>query len=95
MSANGAITDTVGGEWQFAGMTEIERTALTLAATPYRYPGRREADVMEQLGWTATRFWAVVGGLLEREDCEREMAREVRRLRRLRDARAAARRGAA
>ena len=68
-------------------MTDQERTALRLAAAHYRHPAVREGHAMEQLGLTPTRYWALVGRLLERPDVEAEMPTEVRRLRRLRDAR--------
>lgn len=68
-------------------MTDDERTALQLAAATYRYPARREADALDQLDLTPTRYWALVGRLLERPDVEVAMPTEVRRLRRLRDAR--------
>lgn len=72
-------------------MTVRERMALTLAATPYRYPAMRERRALEDLGMSPTRFAQVVGALLDRADAEAEMPREVRRLRRLREARARAR----
>lgn len=68
-------------------MTEHERTAIELAAAHYRYPGAREHDAYEQLGLTSTRYWALVGRLLDRPDALAEMPVEVRRLRRLRDQR--------
>lgn len=76
-------------------LTDDERHALTLAATPYHYPAVREARALEQLGLSPTRFWLLVDGLLDRGDALAEMPREVGRLRRLREARAAARRRSA
>lgn len=72
-------------------MTDHDRLALMLAARPYRHPARREADALDRLSLTPTRFWALVGRLLDDPDAEREMPAEVRRLRRLRDARRMAR----
>lgn len=68
-------------------VTDHERTAIRLAAAYYRYPAQREAHAMEQLDLAPTRYWALVGRLLDRADVEAEMPVEVRRLRRLRDAR--------
>lgn len=65
---------------------------LDLAAAPYRYPARREADALELVGLTPTRFWAAVGRALDDPEAERVMPVEVRRLRRLRDGRRAVRR---
>lgn len=72
-------------------VTDADRIALTLAAAPYRYPARREADALEQLGLSPTRFWARVHRLLDDPAAEAEMPAEVRRLRRIRDARRNAR----
>ena len=73
-------------------LTDRERHALTLAATPYRYPAVRDAQALEQLGLSPTGFWLLVDGLLDRPDALKAMPSAVRRLRRLREARAAARR---
>lgn len=73
-------------------MTIRERMALELAARRYRYPARREADALELVGLTPTRFWATVDRVLDDPDAESAMPADVRRLRRLRDRRAEARR---
>lgn len=73
-------------------LTVREHTILRLAATPYRYPTRREADVHEQLGMSPTVFWAAVHRLLDRPDALAAYPLEVTRLRRLRDRRRMARR---
>lgn len=72
-------------------MTEDERTAIRLAATPYRYPGARDTDVHDLLGLTPTIFWRRVHALLERPDVLAAYPLEVRRLQRLRDRRRQAR----
>ena len=72
-------------------MTDDERTAIRLAAAQYRYPAVRETHAMEQLGLTPTRYWALVGRLIDRGDVLAEMPVEVGRLRRLREARRAGR----
>ena len=74
-------------------MNVREHMALTLATTPYRHPGRRDHDVLDQLGWTPARHAQVVMALLDRADVEAARPVEVHRLRRLRDRRGAARRG--
>lgn len=73
-------------------MSEKERTAIRLAAAHYRWPAVRETHALEQLEMTPTRFWQYVGALSERPDVIAEMPMECGRLRRLREARQAARR---
>lgn len=73
-------------------MTIRDRMALTIAATPYPSARRREAVALWHVGLTPPSFHALVLRLLEDPVAEREMPAEVRRLRRLRDRRAAARR---
>lgn len=64
-----------------------DHMVITIAATPYRYQGAREADALELTGYSAWRFWQRVNWLLEQADAERERPVEVRRLRRLRELR--------
>jgi hypothetical protein len=64
---------------------------LRLAATPYRYPAKREADAIELVGLTPTTFWARVHRLIERPDVVAAYPVEVGRLRRVRERRASAR----
>lgn len=73
-------------------LTIRERMALELAATPYRYPAVREARALDELGLTAPSYWLLVDRLLDRPDALEEMPAAVARLRRVRDARAKARR---
>ena len=49
-------------------LTDRERRALTLAATPFRHPAVRDTRALEELGLSPTRFWALVDGLLDRGD---------------------------
>lgn len=73
-------------------LSDRERLALELAATPYRYPAIRESRVRDELGLTPTAYWLLVDGLLDRADALEEMPAAVARLRRVREARAQARR---
>ena len=84
---------TVGGRCKPEAMTDDERTAIRLAATPYRWPAVRETHALEQLRLTPSKFWALVHRLIDRPDVVAEMPMECARLRRLRDARAAVRNG--
>lgn len=65
--------------------------ALRLAAAQYRYPGARDTDAHELLGWSPVRFWQVVDALLDDPAAMAAMPVEVNRLRRLREARRRAR----
>jgi hypothetical protein len=68
-------------------VTVREHMALRLAATSYRSPGRRLDDALELVSLTPTAFWAMVGRALNDPEAERLYPTDVRRLRRLRDAR--------
>lgn len=71
-------------------LTVREHTALHLADRLSRR-GRGRVQVLAEIGWSETRLWQVVHVLLERPDVQAAEPALVRRLRRLRDARAAAR----
>lgn len=73
-------------------LTVREHMALELAGRHYRYAGAKTSDARELLGYSETRFAQVVTALLERPDAEAAHPQLVRRLRRLRDVRRAARR---
>lgn len=64
---------------------------LQIAGATYRYPAQREEDYARHVGHTPARAWQIVGALLDRADAEAEMPAVVRRLRRIRERRAAAR----
>ena len=68
-------------------LTVRDHTTLRLAAATYRFPGARDTDVLEQLGWTPTIFWAHVNALIDRPAALAEYPLECRRLQRLRDGR--------
>lgn len=73
-------------------LTVREHQALTIAGRRYAHPGRRVTDMLEQAGYTEPTFWLVVDQLLDRPDALAERPEVVLRLRRLRQARARARR---
>lgn len=73
-------------------LTIRERMALELAATPYRHPAVRENRALDELGLNPTAYWLLVDQLLDRPDALEAMPSAVLRLRRVREARAAARR---
>ena len=70
-----------------AGLTVRDHMTLRLAAAPYRYPARREADALDLLGLRPTPFWAAVDRLLDHPAALAAYPADVHRLRRLRDAR--------
>lgn len=76
-----------------AVLTTQQHQVLDLAAARYAFPGRRVADIHATLGWTETRFWQAVNALLDDPAALAERPGDVRRLRRLREARRTARRG--
>ena len=72
-------------------LSDHERVALELAATPYRYPAIRETRALDELGLTPTSYWALVDTLLDRPDALEAMPAAVARLRRMRQKRRSAR----
>lgn len=73
-------------------MTDDEHTAIRLATAHYRYRGAHDTDVRTELDMSPTRFAQVVNALIDRADVIAEYPLETARLRRLREARASARR---
>lgn len=86
-----APVDEATGEPAASGLSERDHMVIWLATTPYRYEGRREADALDRLGLTPTRFWAAVNRLTDSPVAEREYPAQIRRLRRVRAARQAVR----
>lgn len=74
-----------------AGVTETEQTILELERQRWKYAGAKDAAIMDELGWTRTRYDQVLLAMLDRPDVEAAAPTLVRRLRRLRDDRRAAR----
>lgn len=72
-------------------MTETQALTLHLASAIYRYEAVRDQHVRERLGWSSVRFWREVRALLADPAVEAERPQEVRRLRRVMDARVAVR----
>lgn len=72
-------------------LTDTERAVLDFAGRIYKYPGAREADVRAEFGWSAVRHAQVELALIDRAEAWEYAPGVVKRLRRLRDQRAAAR----
>ena len=95
MSDNG-LSALAGTLWVVSdnpALTVRQHMALQLAGRRFKYEAARESAARQDLGWSAARFWQVVNVLLERPAAEAAYPQLVRRQRRLREARAAARRG--
>ena len=67
-------------------MTDDEKRMLELAGARWRYAGSLEQVVRDELGISLTRFWQLVGRMLDREDVMAYDPVTVNRLRRIRGA---------
>lgn len=74
-----------------ADLTDLERQVLDVAGRWYRVPGAREAAIFDELGLTGVRFAQLLNGLLDRPEAWAYAPATVKRERRLRDQRRAAR----
>jgi len=72
-------------------LTPTESAILDIERARWKYPGAKDATVMERLGWSRTRYDQVLLAMLDRPDVEAADPLLVRRLRRLRDRRRVAR----
>jgi hypothetical protein len=72
-------------------LTPTELAILDLERVRWKFPGAKDAMIMERLGWSRTRYEQVLLAMLGRPDVEAADPLLVRRLRRLREARRAAR----
>lgn len=54
----------------------------------WKYPGAKESAILDRFGMTATRYYQVLNALIDRPEALAADPMLVRRLRRLRDARA-------
>lgn len=65
-------------------MTDVEKRMLELAGARWNYAGSLEQTVRDELGISLTRFWQLVGRMLDREDVMAYDPVTVNRLRRIR-----------
>jgi hypothetical protein len=72
-------------------LTGAERALLDFAARWYRYPGAQEQAMRDELGLSATTYWRRVNALIDRPEALAYAPTTVKRLRRLRAERLAAR----
>lgn len=79
-------------------MTELsgdEQAMLAFERSWWKYAGAKESAIREQFGISATAYYQRLGRLMERPEAYMHDPVLVKRLRRLRETRAAARRGRA
>lgn len=74
-------------------LTVKEKMTLEFERTWWKYAGAKEAAIRELFDESTTRYYQRLSVLLERPDALAHDPMTVRRLRRLREARAQARRG--
>lgn len=72
-------------------MTDAERQMREFAGHRWQYAGNQETAVRAEFGVSLTRYWQVVNRVLDDPDALRFDPQLVRRLRRIRSARATAR----
>ncbi|WP_329566567.1 DUF3263 domain-containing protein [Kitasatospora sp. NBC_01266] len=72
-------------------LTERELAVLALEGAGWRTQGAKEQAVRERLGISATRYYQLLNGLLERPEALAHSPVLINRLRRIRDARRAER----
>lgn len=72
-------------------LTDTDRAILDLERSWWRYPGAKDSAIHERLGVTPTRYYQLLGALLDKPEALAADPLTVRRLIRLRDARRAQR----
>jgi hypothetical protein len=73
-------------------LTDLERQVLAMERRRWRFQGAKETAVRDELGLSLTRYLQVLHGLLDKPAAYVADPVLVKRLRRLRETRAAARR---
>lgn len=72
-------------------LSELDRQILDFERQRWKYAGAKDAAVREQFGMSPTRYYQVLGALIDRPEALAYDAQLVGRLARLRDARRGAR----
>ncbi|GAA2140304.1 hypothetical protein GCM10009760_23380 [Kitasatospora kazusensis] len=68
-----------------AELTERDRAVLALEARQWRTAGAKERAVREELNLSATRYYQLLNGLLDRQEALAHAPVLINRLRRLRE----------
>ena len=84
----GVVDENPGGR---APLTDDERRLLDFERQRWKYPAAKEAAVWDTFGWSMTRYHQVLHMLLDRPTAAEYAPVLVARLRRVREARRAAR----
>jgi hypothetical protein len=74
-------------------LTDLERDVLTFERQWWKYAGAKETAIRDRFGLSATRYYQLLNGLLDRPEALQHDPQLVLRLRRLREQRAARRAG--
>ncbi|GAA2252404.1 DUF3263 domain-containing protein [Kitasatospora cystarginea] len=74
-----------------SGLSERELAVLALEARQWRTAGAKERAIREELGLSATRYYQLLNGLLDREEALAHDPVLINRLRRIREAKRAER----
>ncbi|MFI0424869.1 DUF3263 domain-containing protein [Spongiactinospora gelatinilytica] len=69
------------------GLTERDREILAFERQWWRYAGAKEQAIREAFGFSATRYYQLLGELVERQEALAHDPMLIKRLRRLRAAR--------
>ena len=85
------LADEVDDEAIAPGLTKVERAMLGLEQAWWKYPGAKEAAVLERFGWSMTRYYQVLTTLIDKPAALESAPVTVNRLRRLREDRRRAR----
>lgn len=72
-------------------LDDTQKAVLDFAGRTYRYPGARETDIRDTFDCSPIRYEQILNALIDTEDALAYAPQTVKRLRRLREARAAAR----
>lgn len=75
-----------------SGLTDLELAILAFEHRRWRYVGAKEQAMLDELGLSATRYAQLLNALIDRPEACLADPVLVKRLRRLRDTRRAARR---
>lgn len=89
---NGATENSTGGSARGELSARDERI-LVFEGEQWRYPGAKEQAIRAEFGISATRYYQILNGLLDRPEALRHHPVLINRLRRLREARKRARSG--
>ena len=74
-----------------AGLSELETRILEFEGTWWKFAGAKESAIKELFDLSAPRYYQILNDLIDRQDALEASPMLVKRLRRLRDARTAAR----